>query len=120
VDFAFDRGFQGGQMGTNLMKTYGDKVFSFPQGILSMNAPFREFLELLAVKRLHHQGNAVMRWMVGNVVAERRGGLMKPSKDKSPEKIDGVTALVMAIGRALFAAANAPRSVYDKRGIISL
>jgi phage terminase large subunit-like protein len=117
VDFAFDRGFQGGQMGTNLMKTYGDKVIAFPQGILSMNAPFREFVELLPAKRLHHDGHPVMRWMVSNVVAERRSGMMKPSKDKSTEKIDGVTAACMAIGRALFAVANQPRSVYDSRGI---
>jgi phage terminase large subunit-like protein len=61
-----------------------------------------------------------MRWMVSNVVAERRGGLIKPSKDKSTEKIDGVTALVMAIGRALFAVANQPRSVYDDRGVTTL
>jgi phage terminase large subunit-like protein len=120
LDIAFDRGFQGGQMGTNLMKTYGDKVFSFPQGILSMAAPFREMLELLPVKRLHHDGHPVMRWMVSNVVAERRGGLIKPSKEKSTEKIDGVTALVMAIGRALFAVANQPRSVYDDRGVTTL
>jgi len=106
VDFPFDRGFQGSQMGTNLMKTFDDKVHMFPQGILSMAAPFRELLELLPVKRLHHDGNACMRWMVSNVVAERRGGLIKPSKDKSPDKIDGVTALTMALGRALFHAAT--------------
>ena len=107
-------------MGTNLMKTWGDKVISFPQGILSMAAPFREFVELLPVKRIHHDGHPVMRWMVSNVVAERRGGLIKPSKDKSSEKIDGVTAACMAIGRALFAVANAPRSVYDSRGVVTV
>jgi phage terminase large subunit-like protein len=46
--------------------------------------------------------------MVSNVVAERRGNLVKPSKEKSPEKIDGVTAAVMSIGRALFWSATAP------------
>jgi phage terminase large subunit-like protein len=108
-DFALDRGFQGGQMSTNLQKKYGDrKIFQFPQGILSMAAPFREFLELLSAERLHHAGDPVMRWMVSNVVAERRGNLVKPSKEKSPEKIDGVTAAVMSIGRALFWSATAP------------
>jgi phage terminase large subunit-like protein len=98
---AFDRGFQGGQTGTNLMKHYGDKVVYFPQGILSMSGPFREFLELISLKRFHHDGHPVMRWMVSNVAAERRGGLMKPSKDKSAEKIDGVTGAVMALGVAI-------------------
>jgi phage terminase large subunit-like protein len=107
-DIALDRGFQGGQMSTNLQKKYGErKVCQFPQGILSMAAPFREFLELLSTGRLHHAGDPVMRWMVSNVVAERRGGLVKPSKEKSPDKIDGVTANVMSIGRALFWSATA-------------
>lgn len=101
IDVAFDRGFQGSQMGNNLMKHFGDQVHQFPQGIISMNAPFREFLELITVGRIHHDGNPVMKWMVSNVAAEIRGGLMKPSKEKSAEKIDGVTAAVMALGRAM-------------------
>ncbi len=100
VSVTFDKGFQGCQMGTNMQKHWGDRVKWFSQGILSMNAPFREFLELLATKRLHHGGHPVMRWMVSNVMGERRGGLLKPSKDKSPEKIDGVTAATMGIGGA--------------------
>lgn len=102
VDIAFDRGFQGSQMGNNLQKHFGtEMVVQFPQGILSMNAPFRELLELTILGRLHHDGNPVMAWMAANTAAERRGGLMKPSKDKSTEKIDGITALTMALGRAL-------------------
>lgn len=120
VDLAFDRGFQGAQMGTNLMRIYGDKVIAFSQGILSMAAPCREFMELMIVKRIHHEGHPVMRWNVGNVVGETRGGLLKFSKGKSPEKIDGVTAAVMALGRSMFAVANAPRSVYDGRGVTVL
>jgi phage terminase large subunit-like protein len=96
----FDRGFQGSQMGTNLMKHFGERVIQVPQGILTMNAPFREFLELLKLGRLFHDGNPTMRWHVSNVAAEVRGGLMKPSKDRSSEKIDGVTAAVMALAVA--------------------
>ena len=99
---AFDRGFQGCQMGTNLMKEFGEKVIeSFPQGILSMAAPFREFLELIILGRLHHGDDPVMRWMISNCAAEQRGGLIKPSKDHSAEKIDGVTAAVMALAKAM-------------------
>ena len=98
---AFDRGFQGGQMGTNLMKHFGDLVIQFPQGIISMNAPFREMLELLKAGRLHHDGNPVLRWMASNTAAETRGGLTKPSKDHSSEKIDGITAAIMALGLAI-------------------
>jgi phage terminase large subunit-like protein len=102
VKIAFDRGFQGSQTGTNLMKIYGDDiVVQFAQGILSMAAPFRELLELLKLGRLHHDGNEVLRWMASNTTAETRGGLTKPSKDQSPDKIDGITALTMALGVAI-------------------
>lgn len=105
VEIAFDRGFQGTQMGTNLMKVYGEqKVIQFPQGILSMSPPFRELLELIKQRRFHHDGNPALRWMAANVAAEERGGLVKPSKERSLEKIDGITALVMAMGRAILRA----------------
>lgn len=99
IEFPFDRGFQGGQMGTNLQKVYGDKIVEFPQGIVSMNPPFRELLELIQQGRIENDGNPVMTWMIGNTVAETRGGLIKPSKENSTEKIDGVTAGTMALGR---------------------
>lgn len=111
---AFDRGFQGSSTGTELLAQFGEEVVtSFPQGILSMNAPFREFLELLMLRRLFHDGNPVMRWMVSNVSAERRGGLMKPSKDRSTEKIDGVTAATMAMGIATTRAVEAVGNYYE-------
>ena len=82
-----------------LLNEYGaDVVVSFAQGIISMNAPFREMLELIKAGRYHHPNNPVMNWMAGNCAAEQRGGLIKPSKDHSPEKIDGVAAGVMSLG----------------------
>lgn len=106
-DVAFDYGFQGLQVATNLMKIYGaSRVHMVQQGIMSLAAPFRELLELLPVRRIHHDGNECMRWQVSNTVGERVGGLLKPSKKKSTEKIDGVTALVMALKGALSAASS--------------
>jgi Phage Terminase len=46
----------------------------------------------------------VTRWMAANVaVAQDPAGNLKPAKDKSTERIDGIVALIMAIGRALVA-----------------
>lgn len=115
---AVDRGFQGSAMCTNLMKIYGDKVKEMPQGILSMNMPFREFRELITTRRLKHDGHPVMKWMASNTAAEERGGLCKPSKEHSTEKIDGITAATMALGIAL--TTSPPGSVYDRRGIFHL
>ena len=42
--------------------------------------------------------------MAANVaVAQDPAGNLKPSKDKSTERIDGIVALIMAIGRAMVA-----------------
>jgi phage terminase large subunit-like protein len=93
----FDKGFEGLHLGQMLQQEYGDVVESFPQTLAYFNGPFREFLHLLSFKKIHHEGHPVMRWMASNVVADFRGGLMKPSKDKSAEKIDGMTAALMAL-----------------------
>jgi phage terminase large subunit-like protein len=43
-------------------------------------------------------------WMAANVaVAQDPASNLKPAKDKSTERIDGIVALIMAIGRALVA-----------------
>jgi phage terminase large subunit-like protein len=42
------------------------------------------------------------RWMAANVaVAQDPAGNLKPAKDKSTERIDGIVAGIMAIGRAM-------------------
>jgi len=42
--------------------------------------------------------------MSGNVaVAQDPAGNLKPAKNKSTERIDGIVALIMAIGRSLVA-----------------
>jgi phage terminase large subunit-like protein len=42
--------------------------------------------------------------MAANVaVAQDPAGNIKPAKDKSTERIDGIVALIMAIGRAMVA-----------------
>jgi hypothetical protein len=49
-------------------------------------------------------GNSVTRWMAANVaVAQDPAGNLKPAKDKSTERIDGIVASIMAIGRAMVA-----------------
>jgi phage terminase large subunit-like protein len=56
--------------------------------------------------------------MVGNCSVEMdAAGNIKPSKKKSSEKIDGVVATVMALGRATL---RPPPSMYDVRGVMVL
>jgi phage terminase large subunit-like protein len=55
-----------------------------------------------------------MRWCVANCVADVDGaGNIKPSKRRSHEKIDGVSATVTALAQALVVQS----SIYDERGL---
>ena len=48
-----------------------------------------------------HGANPILRWMASNVVVQTDPtGAIKPDKDKSAEKIDGIVALVMGLARA--------------------
>jgi phage terminase large subunit-like protein len=82
----------------------GATMVEFRQGFRSMAAPTRELEKLIVSKKLAHGGNPVTRWMAANVaVAQDPAGNLKPAKDKSTERIDGIVATIMAIGCAMVA-----------------
>ncbi|GIW15676.1 MAG: terminase [Tepidiforma sp.] len=71
------------------------------QGHASMAGPCRDLETLLGAGRLVHAPNPVTRWMAGNVVTEMdAAGNQKPSRRNSTDRIDGIVALLMALGRA--------------------
>jgi phage terminase large subunit-like protein len=68
--------------------------------------------------RLHHDGNPVLRWMVANTVCHRDAkDNVYPRKLKPENKIDGVVAALMALGRAMLAETGSP---YETRGVRTL
>lgn len=82
----------------------GFEVLPFGQGYASMTAPSKELEAAVLSGRLKHGGNPVFRWYASNCSVEMdAAGNLKPSKKRSTEKIDGITALVMALGLALAA-----------------
>ena len=82
----------------------GATMVEFRQGFRSMAAPTRELEKLIVSRKLAHGGNPVTRWMAANVaVAQDPAGNLKPAKDKSTERINGIVATIMAIGRAMVA-----------------
>lgn len=86
---------------TNLKEVDGFNMVLFRQGDISMNMPTKELLRLVLTGGLVHYNNPVLRWMADNlVVVEGATGLIKPDKEKSIEKIDGIVATIMALGRA--------------------
>ena len=66
-----------------------------------MANPTKEFDRLIIDGKIQHGGHPVLTWMAGNVAVEIDASEnMKPSKKKSTERIDGIVAAVMAVGRA--------------------
>ncbi len=118
VDLNVDRLFQAHQLATELQHE-GLKVVGMGQGFLSMAAPMQEFYRRLLVRKIHHGGHPVLRWMADNVaVKQDPAGNLKPDKAESQGKIDGIVALVMALDRAM--RHEETRSVYEDRGIRSV
>jgi phage terminase large subunit-like protein len=80
----------------------GFTVVPFGLGFGSMSAPTKEFEVLILNGKLKHNGNPVMKWEIGNTAVEQDAAdNLKPSKKKSTERIDGVVASIMALGRAI-------------------
>ena len=97
-EIAIDR-WNATQLSTQLAGD-GFTVHPFGQGFASMAAPCQEFERRVIGRELNHGGNAVLRWMASNVTVEMdAAGNMKPSKKRSTERIDGIVASIMAIGR---------------------
>lgn len=100
----------------NQLSEQGIETDPFGQGFISMTAPIKNAEVLIKKKALHHGGNSMLRWMVSNVVAKRDDAEnIKFSKSKAGDKIDGVVALVMALGEKLTIenAKESDTSVYE-------
>ena len=79
-----------------------DRMHEFPQGIMHMSAPTKELERLVMSGIPDHLNDPVLRWMLGNVQIYRDiNDNIKPDKKRSRDKIDGIVAIVMAIGECM-------------------
>lgn len=117
-EIAFDR--WGAVQMTQNLEGMGFTVVPFGQGYKDMSPPSKELMKLTLEKKLAHGGNPVLRWMMDNIfIKTDPAGNIKPDKEKSTEKIDGVVATIMALDRAIRHQDDGG-SVYDSRGILVL
>jgi phage terminase large subunit-like protein len=85
-----------------LQEKHGIKVVEMRQGFVSMSAPMKQLQALVLAGKYRHRGDPVSRWMFDNVsVRQDPAGNIKPDKEKSAERIDGVVAEIIAIDRAV-------------------
>lgn len=81
----------------------GIEVITVPQNYTQMTAPMKELEAAIEGGRFHHDGNPIMTWCIGNMIAAttRDEKMMRPVKAKKENKIDGAVALLMALSRVM-------------------
>ena len=95
---------------SELQNKHGLVMVEMRQGHKTMSAPSNLFADLIHARKLHHDGHPVLAWNVMNVAVRADANLnIMPSKERSTERIDGVTAAVMALGRAMLGSGAVPR-----------
>ena len=93
------------------------KLTPFDQGIMGISYPTKMLDILVGQKRLNHFNNPVLRWMISNVAIYRDANdNIKVVKHKSTDAVDGVVALIMAIGE-YETFKNTTESIYSTRGV---
>lgn len=97
-DIAYDR--WGAQMLVQALTDEKITVVPMGMGFVSLAGPTKEFETFLRRGQLHHGNNPVLNWMIANTTVQQdAAGNIKPSKEKSKKKIDGIMAGVMATDR---------------------
>ena len=111
-EIAFDP-WKATQITNHIAEQDEDMMVAFRQGYGSLDAPTQDLMVKARGQLLNHGGNPVLMWMAANAVAKiDPTGSIKLDKSKSREKIDGMIALVMALGRATFSEDD-DSSAYD-------
>ena len=86
-----------------------------------MSAPTKEFEKLVLTEKIEHFDNPVLRWMLASTVVKTDpAGNIKPDKERSTQKIDGIVASIMALGEWMTAQSNDESNPYEGRGLLTL
>ena len=103
------------------LQNEGMECTPFGQGYGSMSAPTKEFEKLVLTGKIEHFGNPVLRWMLASTLVKTDpAGNIKPDKEKSTQKIDGIVASIMALGEWMTAQADDESNPYENRGLLTL
>lgn len=74
------------------------------QGYATLNEPTHKFLELVATAKLRHGGHPILRWNASCLATKQSNDAImftKPERDKSTARIDGISAAVNALVKAM-------------------
>jgi phage terminase large subunit-like protein len=97
----------------------GVPVVEVRQNWQTLSEPMKWLDAMIIAGRVHHNGDPVLTWMMGNVTARPDANEnVFPRKERPENKIDGAVALIIAMGRAMADASDDGASVYETRGLV--
>lgn len=87
--------------------------------VANFSEPMKELEALIAQRKFQYNGDPILSWMFGNVIAktDKKDNIF-PDKQKPENKIDGVVALIMALNR--YMAEEDRGHAYKTRGFMTL
>lgn len=119
------------QFSTRLETNHGMTVVAVRQGMFTLSAATKEFMDAVAENRLEHFANPVLAWNASNLaLVEDATGNIMPSKAMSKKKkknekitgtkqtlkkIDGITAIINALTRVIVTADT--KSLYESQDV---
>jgi phage terminase large subunit-like protein len=100
------------------LQAAGAKMIEFPMTVQRFSGPMKEVDADVVSGKLRHNGDPVLSWMMGNVVARRDAkDNVFPRKARDENKIDAAIGVIAVRGRAI--ASQASKSVYETRGLLT-
>ena len=107
------------QLAHQLMKD-GANVVEFRNTVQNMSPAMREWEAAITSGRFRHNADPVLTWMASNVVAKADAkDNIYPRKERDENKIDGIIAGLMAMGRAVVGGmTEQPQSIYDTSDVL--
>jgi phage terminase large subunit-like protein len=105
-EIAFDK-WNAIDLVTRLQTQDGFTCVQIEQGFAALSGPTKSLETAILSRALRHDGHPVLRWNLSNVAVDQDAvGNLKLSKKVSTERIDGASALVNAIHRRDYMAAE--------------
>lgn len=100
-EVCYDPGHNATQWAAHLEDEGLDMVEVRPT-VLNFSEPMKWWEALVKAGRFHHDGNAIMTWMVSNVVVKHDfKDNIYPRKERNENKIDGPVAVCLGLNRLL-------------------
>jgi phage terminase large subunit-like protein len=113
-EICFDR-YNSREMSTSLIDE-GYKCCEIIQGFESLTEPSKKLLELIVTGKLRHGAHPVLRWNAFCLASVEKNDNLKfekPERSKNSSRIDGISAIVDALARALVAPPKYRKSIFD-------